>query len=190
MDIHPADPHSYSLRVDVLARLYPNNYIDSAVAQHWLGQIVVYDMQDEINIGTIEGYHITSCDVAAVVFYADHISTDFCTAAEWLYQEEEAFLNSLNAHYIERVELVNSWRGRRLALRAVALYLQFLVEDGFIFFQPAPPKAKNNRERQQGIRRLHRFWRRLGVSHYNLKHNVMWEPVWSCPQWLLQEDWL
>lgn len=68
MDIHPNDPHSYSLRVDVIARLYPNDPMSSTVAQPMEGQIIVYDLQDEIAVGTIEGYHITSCDVAAVVF--------------------------------------------------------------------------------------------------------------------------
>ncbi|NJK62378.1 MAG: hypothetical protein HC921_06540 [Synechococcaceae cyanobacterium SM2_3_1] len=154
--------------------------------QSVLGRIILYgdEGDEEIQAGEILGYWITCDDPDEVVYLADQLNQDFFETVQILPDLEDEFAICQPALYISQVFLEPQWRGHSLALESTALYIHFLANHGFIFFSPAPPGVRESPERERQIKRLRRYWRKLGIHHYNPEHNVMWQAGWSYNEWL------
>lgn len=153
-------------------------------------KILYHEYDDELDdvveqqIGEIVAYQIFGI-IDELILWADSISQDLLDAILWLQElckqrDEVAGLPQYT--FIEKVEIEPAWRGRGIALLAVAAFLEVFSREGFIFLKPAPLKMLEEPEDQkQAIEWLRSLWEKVGLDHYDSRANYLWNPLWDCP---------
>lgn len=148
---------------------------------------------EEINIGFIKGWRTVSPSSSEILYWCDSFSGLVTDAFTWLaYQQTEIETDELLLQpilYVERVEVTPAWRGYRLTLPAVAIYLDLVACD-FVFLHPgfSIPDPLLSVAEVRTKRLLRHYWQKLGFEHYDAQHNMMWTFNWNCPEWLLPES--
>lgn len=146
-----------------------------------------FDIDDvvEVQIGEIVACQIFG-QVDELTIWADCISQDLYDAVLWLQKlcrREYDLMDLPNYTFIEKVEIDPAWRGRGIALKAVAAFLDVCSRDSFVFLKPAPLQMLEEPEEQsKQIRKLRNFWSRLALDHYDDEANYLWSPIWCCPR--------
>jgi GNAT superfamily N-acetyltransferase len=139
----------------------------------------------EEQIGEIVAYRIVG-PLDELTLWADSISQDLCDAVIWLQElcQQEVDLADLGHYFfIEKVEIEPEWRGRGIALKAVAAFLDVFSREGFVFLKPAPLQMLPVPEEQRKqIEQLRQFWQGLGLNQYDSEANFLWSRFWYCPE--------
>ena len=139
-------------------------------------------------MGRISAYRILG-EADALFAWADNANQDLQFAVEWLCRQEgdlEEMALTSGCLYLNNVWVEPAWRGRGLALKAVAAFLELFARNGFVFLRPYPYEASEDpNERERQIEKLWLHWQQLGLNHYDPKENILWESEWYCPEPLL-----
>ncbi|PSN11826.1 hypothetical protein C7293_22710 [filamentous cyanobacterium CCT1] len=139
-------------------------------------------------VGEIVGYKLFN-HVGGLLIYADEVDQDLSLAISWLQEqkfENVEFALRKGCLYLSKVEIRPSWQSKVPVLKTVATYLQHTIMEGLVFCRPMPfPKPESQKEVDLKSFRLRQYWSKLGLNSYDSEHNILWEPEWSCPDWLL-----
>ncbi|MBD2256649.1 hypothetical protein [Pseudanabaena sp. FACHB-2040] len=181
-----------NLSVKVCAIVDAHEMANRRIIQTFTGTISsgVFE-EDFIQLGEISGVRFSG-QIDEVVNWADIRGDDIYIAAEWLanHPDPDEIEMALNygCLYIENVFIEPEWRGKFNVLKAVATYIDVVVNDGFVFLMPCPWKFEGtDEEKARQCVRLRHLWKKLGMKNYDEEANILWSYVWQSPEWLAGE---
>ncbi|OWY64443.1 hypothetical protein B7486_47320 [cyanobacterium TDX16] len=146
----------------------------------------------ELEIGYIHAHRFNLMyDYDSLVCWADRIAGDLFRVAEYFFMNQKNY-NEIKIYrylfYIDRVYIEPQFRGRGFALRALAMFLELFAKEEVVSCHPDPTEDLAKKfSQEQGKMLMRRYWSRLGLTNYNRKHNILWEPDWLLPSWISEK---
>ncbi len=142
------------------------------------------------SIGYINSYRFNlKYDYGDLCIVADNISQDLSYFASFLLLEnniEDDFMSIPDyIYYINTVFIEPKYRGHSYGLKALAVFLEMFAWGQVVGCHPCPIHDLTTKySESKGKLLMRRYWRRVGLTSYSKKHNILWTEDWYMPTWL------